>query len=552
MVRTRFPPEPNGYLHIGHAKSIALNSGLAAEYGGTFNLRFDDTNPAKEEQEFVDSITADVRWLVPGFDAEPLYASDLFEQMYAFAEDLVSKGLAYVDDQTPEQIRETRGTLTEPGSPSPFRDRAPAENLDLLRKMRDGAFPAGSRVLRAKIDMASTNLNLRDPVMYRIVHAHHHRSGDRWHIYPMYDWAHGLEDSAEGITHSICTLEFEAHRPLYDWFIDAINTGRAEPIHHPQQIEFARLNPTYVVTSKRKLKELVDDRHVQGWDDPRMPTVSALRRRGYTPEAVRAFVMGMGVTKFNASHDFGLLENALRDDLNLRAPRRTAVLDPLLVTVTTWDEGETDHLEAVNNPNDPSAGSRTVPFTRRLYIEREDFMEDAPKKFFRLKPGGEVRLRYAYWIRCDEVVKDDAGNVIELRCSHDPATRGGDNPPPDADGNVRKVKGTMHWVSADHAVDAEVRLFDRLYSVPQPGKASGNHLDDLNPDSLKVLTGCKVEPALAGPPTPDEPAWPDGVRRFQFERLGYFCHDRDSTPQRPVFNRAVGLKDAWAKEQGKD
>jgi len=568
VVRTRFPPEPNGYLHIGHAKSINLNFGLAREYGGSCVLRFDDTNPVKEEQEYVDSIVRDVRWLGavwPGMsETDPLagvkFASDYFEFMYELAADLIRKGLAYVDEQSADAVREQRGTLKEPGVASPHRDRPVEESLDLFERMKNGEFPDGAKVLRAKIDMASPNINLRDPVMYRIVNARHHRTGDRWHIYPMYDWAHGLEDSIEGVTHSICTLEFENNRPLYDWYIDAVNRDRSEgdphspPIHHPQQIEFARLNPTYVITSKRKLKQLVDEKRVSGWDDPRMPTISAMRRRGYTPEAIRAFTSGVGVTKFNASHDYGLLENAVRDHLNKAAPRRMAVLDPLKVTITNWGEhGEAmrvEQMEAVNNPEDESKGTRDVPFSGTLYVERDDFMIDAPRKFFRLKPGGEVRLRYGYWIACHDFATDDDGVVTELFCTYDPQTRGGDSPPPDAEGKVRKVKGTLHWVSAESAIKATVRLFDRLFSAEKPGKATGDFLDDLNPDSLTTLDGVLIERSLAELGA-DEPTWPDGVRRFQFERQGYFCIDRDSSPNRLIFNRTVSLKDSWAKARGK-
>ncbi|MBZ0172805.1 MAG: glutamine--tRNA ligase/YqeY domain fusion protein, partial [Phycisphaerales bacterium] len=489
VVRTRFPPEPNGYLHIGHAKAITLNTGLAREYGGAFILRFDDTNPVKEEQEYVDSIIHDTVWLGAEWEGEVRFASDYFGQMYDWAVELIRKGFAYVDEQTAEQIRATRGTPTEPGANSPYRDRPAGESEDLFARMKAGEFADGSKVLRARIDMASPNFNLRDPVMYRIVNARHHRTGGEWHIYPMYDWAHGLEDSIEGITNSICTLEFENHRPLYDWFIAAINDGRGpgsewgEKIHHPQQTEFARLNPTYVITSKRRLKQLVDDRIVEGWDDPRMPTVAALRRRGYTPEAIRNFCTEIGTTKYNASHDFGLLENAVREDLNRRAPRRMAVLRPLKVTITNWGEhGDADRVEmldAVNNPECEAAGRREVLFSGALFVERDDFMEDAPRKFFRLKPGGEVRLRYGYWITCNEVVKD-GDEVVELKCTYDPQTRGGDSPPPDADGKVRKVKGTIHWVSAAHAEVVEVRLYDRLFTAERPGKATDNPIDDLN------------------------------------------------------------------------
>ncbi|MCW5763129.1 MAG: glutamine--tRNA ligase/YqeY domain fusion protein [Phycisphaeraceae bacterium] len=565
VVRTRFPPEPNGYLHVGHAKSICLNYGLAEQYGGRFNLRFDDTNPAAEEDEFVRSIIADVRWLGarwPGMAEDDLragvvFASDYFDQMHAWAVELIRKGKAYVDEQPVDTMRAQRGDLTKPGTNSPFRDRPIDESRLRFDEMTRGLHKDGSMVLRAKIDMASPNMNLRDPVMYRIVNTPHHRTGDRWHVYPMYDWAHGLEDSIEGITHSICTLEFENHRPLYDWFIDAINEGRGDggehgaKIHHPQQIEFARLNPAYIVTSKRLLRQLVEEGFVRGWDDPRMPTISGLRRRGSTPESIRAFVMGVGVTRFNAVHDIGLMENAVREHLNKVAPRRMAVLRPLKVTITNWPEGHFEELEAINNPEDAGAGTRTVRFGRTLYIEREDFMEDPPKKFFRLGPGREVRLRCGYWIMCHEFVKDDAGEVVELLCTYDPATRGGDSPPPDADGNVRKVKGTLHWVCAEDCVDAEVRLFDRLYRVERPGKASGNHLADLNPGSLVVLNGCKVERGIAEV-LPDEPGWTDGIRRFQFERVGYFCLDSDSRAGALVFNRTVTLKDSWAKEQQKD
>ncbi|TVQ60399.1 MAG: glutamine--tRNA ligase/YqeY domain fusion protein [Phycisphaerales bacterium] len=589
VVKTRFPPEPNGFLHVGHPKSIVLNFSIAAEFGGSCNLRFDDTNPEKEEQAYVDSIIDSVRWLgyqwpgcvehatpgEPAFYEGVRFASDYFEQMHAWACELIERGLAYVDEQTPEQIKLARGDVKKPGTLSPFRDRPAPESLAEFRKMTEGAFPDGSRVLRARIDadpvsknpapMASPNMNLRDPVMYRILNRAHHRTGATWHVYPMYDWAHGLEDSIEGITHSLCTLEFEAHRPLYDWFIRAINgeipspgavpgvsrTAPREPrIHHPQQIEFARLNPTYIVTSKRKLRQLVEDGHVTGWDDPRMPTVSGLRRRGVTPEAVRTFCAGVGVTKFNAVHDVALLENAVREHLNKVAPRRMAVLDPLKVTITNWDR-ETEWFDIPNNPENAADGTRRVPFDSVIWIERGDFMEDAPNKFFRLKPGGEVRLRGAYWIRCNEVIKNDAGEIIELRCTYDPQTRGGDNPPPDAEGKVRKVKGTLHWVSVAHAVEAEVRLIDRLFLAEQPGKRTGDPVDDLNPESLKILNGCKLEPSFAaegeGLTLLKEPGWSDGIRRFQFERLGYFCLDPDSTPGRPVFNRTVNLKDSWAK-----
>ncbi|MDF1552206.1 MAG: glutamine--tRNA ligase/YqeY domain fusion protein [Deferrisomatales bacterium] len=532
VVHTRFPPEPNGYLHIGHAKSICLNFGLAEEFGGLCNLRLDDTNPSKEEQVYIDAILEDVRWL--GFDwGERLYyASDYFEQLYAWAEQLVEQGMAYVDDLSAEEIRAHRGTLTAPGIPSPHRDRPVAENLELFRRMRAGEFPDGSRVLRAKIDMASGNVNLRDPVLYRILRATHHRTGDAWCIYPMYDFAHGQSDSLEGITHSICTLEFEDHRPLYDWFCR--NLG----IFHPRQIEFARLNLTYTVMSKRKLLQLVQEGAVDGWDDPRMPTLSGLRRRGFTPEAIRDFCNRIGVAKKDSTVDLALLEHCLREDLNRRALRRTAVLRPLKVVIENYPEGQVEALEAVNNPEDPAAGTRTVPFSRELYIEHDDFLEDPPKKFFRLGPGREVRLRFAYFIQCRKVVKDPSGQVVELRCTYDPETLGGSAP----DG--RKVKATLHWVSAAHAVSAQVRLYDRLLSVPDPAAEAGDAdwKTYLNPDSLEVLEGCRLEPALAGA-APGEP--------IQFERLGYFAADPDGTPERPVFNRAVTLRDAWAKIAGK-
>ncbi|TVQ79680.1 MAG: glutamine--tRNA ligase/YqeY domain fusion protein [Phycisphaeraceae bacterium] len=553
-VHTRFPPEPNGFLHIGHAKSICLNFGLAKEFGGACNLRFDDTNPVKEEQRYVDSIIEDIRWLGFRWEGEVRFASDYFDFMYECAERLVQDGKAYVCDQTPEEMRKARGTLTEPGTPSPGRNRSPDENLDLLRRMRAGEFPDGSRTLRAKIDMASPNIVMRDPVMYRILHATHHRTGDAWPIYPMYDFAHCLEDSMERITHSICTLEFENNRPLYDWFLD--NLG----VHHPQQIEFARLILNYTVMSKRKFLELVRDGHVMGWDDPRMPTISGLRRRGYTPESIRAFSEEVGVSKYNSTIDVVRLENAIRDDLNKRAPRRMAVLNPVKVVIENYPEGEVEYLDAVNNPEDASCGVRGVPFAREIYIERDDFMEDPPKKFFRLAPGAEVRLRAAYWITCTGVVKNDAGEIVELRATYDPQTRGGDNPPPDAEGKVRKVKGTLHWVSAQHAVDAEVRMFDRLFTAENPDKRPKDAPEDppedwdykqnLNPESLVTLRGCKLEPMLAERGA-DEPEWSDGIRRFQFERLGYFCIDADSKPGAPVFNRTVTLKDSWSRAGGK-
>jgi len=545
-VHTRFPPEPNGYLHIGHAKSICLNFGLAEEYGGKCNLRFDDTNPVKEEKEYVRSIQQDVRWL--GFDWEDrlYFGSDYFEQMHAWAVELIKKGKAYVCDLNAEQTREHRGTLTRPGKDSPFRSRGIEENLDLFERMRKGEFLDGSRTLRANIDMGHPNLNMRDPVMYRILHAAHHRSGDKWCIYPMYDWAHGLEDSIEGITHSICTLEFENHRPLYDWFIDAINEDRGldspwgEPIVHPQQIEFARLSLNYTVMSKRKLLELVREGYVNGWDDPRMPTVSGLRRRGYTPEAIREFCRRVGVAKFDGVSEITLLEHCLRDDLNKRAPRVMGVLRPLKLVIDNYAEGEVEEMDAINNPEDASAGTRKVPFSRVLYIERDDFREDPPRKFFRLAPGREVRLRYAYFVTCTDVVKNDAGEVVEVHCTYDPATRGGDSP----DG--RKVKGTIHWVSAGHALEAEVRLYDHLFTKPDPDDvpAGGDYKDALNPSSLEILKGCKLESTWERACTTE---WTDGIRRVQFERQGYFCIDPDSTPKNPVFNRTVTLKDSWAK-----
>jgi glutaminyl-tRNA synthetase len=528
QVRTRFPPEPNGYLHIGHAKSICLNFGTALKYGGECNLRFDDTNPSKEEQEYVDSIEYDVRWL--GFQWAGLYfASDYFDQLYKWAIDLINKGKAYVCDLTAEQIREHRGTLTKPGKNSPYRDRGVQENLDLFERMRGGEFPDGSRTLRAKVDMASPNLNMRDPVLYRILRAHHHRTGDKWCIYPMYDYAHGQSDSIEHITHSICTLEFENHRPLYDWFIKELG------IFAPQQIEFARLNLTYTMMSKRKLLELVRDKDVAGWDDPRMPTISGLRRRGYTPEAIRNFCERIGVSKFNGIIDMAWLEDALREDLNRRAPRVLGVLRPLKVVIDNYPEEQVEQLDAVNNPEDPSAGTRKVPFAKVLYIERDDFREDPPKQFFRLAPGREVRLRWAYFVKCNEVVKDPkTGEIIELHCTYDPATKGGNAP----DG--RKVKGTIHWVSAKHALPVEVRLYDHLFKKPDPEDVpeGQDYKANLNPKSLEIVQGF-VEPSVKG-------AAPG--TKFQFERLGYFCIDsKDSTPDKLVFNRAVTLADTWAK-----
>jgi glutaminyl-tRNA synthetase len=539
-VATRFPPEPNGYLHIGHAKSICLNFGIAEEYNGLCNLRYDDTNPAKEEEEYVRSIEEDVRWLGYTWGGK-YWASDYFDTMYDYAVELVKKGKAYVDELTAEQTREYRGTLTTPGKESPFRNRPVEESLDLLERMKKGEFPDGSKTLRAKIDMRSPNLNLRDPVMYRILHETHHNTGDRWCIYPMYDWAHGFEDSIEQITHSICTLEFENHRPLYNWFIDAVNEGRPanRKIWHPQQIEFARLNLTYTMLSKRKLLQLVTEKTVRGWDDPRMPTISGFRRKGYTPEAVRAFCKHIGVNKFNSTVDVQVLENFLRDDLNKKAKRVMGVLRPLKVVITNYPEGEVEELEAVNNPEDESAGTRKVPFSRVLYIEQDDFMEKPIPKYFRLFPGNEVRLRYAYWVKCTDVVKDAAGSVIEVRCTYDPQTRGGNSPP---DG--RKVKGTIHWVSASHAVDAEVRLYDHLFTKPDPEDypQGADWKVNLNPNSETVLPGAKLEPSVKSAPA---------GASYQFERQGYFVVDKDTTPGKMVFNRSVSLKDSWAKEQKK-
>ena len=527
-VHTRFPPEPNGYLHIGHAKSICINFGIAAQYGGKCNLRFDDTNPLKEAQEYIDSIIEDVLWL--GFDWEGrlFYASDYFEQMYQWAEQLIEAGKAYVDDLSGEEIRQFRGTLTQPGKDSPYRNRAVEENLDLFRRMRAGEFPTGKRVLRAKIDMASPNLNLRDPVMYRILHASHPRTGNKWCVYPMYDWAHGLEDSIEGITHSICTLEFEAHRPLYDWYLDQLG------IYHPQQIEFARLNLTHTAMSKRKLMELVRDGLVKGWDDPRMPTLSGLRRRGYTPESIRVFCERIGVAKTDSTIDIALLEHCLRGDLNKQAKRVMAVLRPLKVVIENYPEGQVEEMEAVNNPEDASMGTRKVPFSRELFIEQDDFQEMPHKKFFRLAPDREVRLRYAYIIKCADVIRNNAGEIVELRCTYDPETRSGTGT------SDRKVKGTIHWVSANHAVEAEVRLYDNLFTSPDPSEVEEGEdwKSNTNPQSLEVLTG-QMEPSLMAA-KPGEP--------YQFERLGYFCVDSAGfTEDKPVFNRTVTLRDTWAK-----
>jgi len=527
-VHTRFPPEPNGYLHIGHAKSITLNFGLAQEFGGQCNLRFDDTNPSKEETEYVDSIIEDARWLGGDWGDRLFYASDYFGQLYEWALQLIKAGKAYVDDSSPDEVRKQRGTLTEPGQESPYRNRTVEENLDLFARMKAGEFPDGTRTLRAKIDMASPNLNLRDPIMYRILHAEHHRTGNQWCIYPMYDFAHGQSDSMEGITHSICTLEFEDHRPLYDWYVEQLG------IYHPQQIEFDRLNITYTLLSKRKLLALVQNKLVRGWDDPRMPTISGLRRRGYTPEAIRNFCKRVGVSKTNGTTELGLLEYFIREDLNKRAPRVMAVLRPLRLVIDNYPEGQVEQMEAVNNPEDESMGTRTVPFSRVLYIEQDDFREDPPKQYFRLAPGREVRLRYGYFVTCRSVVKDAAGNVIEIHCTYDPATRGGNAP----DG--RKVKSTIHWVSAEHALDAEVRLYETLFTTENPNEAAEgkDFTVNLNPHSLEVLTDAKLEPSLrdAKPGT-----------GYQFERLGYFSVDPDTTPEKLVFNRTVALRDTWAK-----
>jgi glutaminyl-tRNA synthetase len=524
-VITRFPPEPNGYLHIGHAKAICIDFGIAREFGGTCNLRFDDTNPAKEDQEYTDAIQENVRWLGFDYGAHLYFASDYFDRMCEWALQLIQDGKAYVDDQTPDQIRENRGTLTEPGKPSPFRDRSIDENLSLFQRMQAGEFPDGSRVLRAKIDMASPNLNMRDPVMYRIVAAPHHRTGDKWKIYPMYDWAHGLEDSIEEISHSLCTLEFEDHRPLYDWFLDQLG------IHHPRQIEFARLELNYTIMSKRKLLQLVETKSVSGWDDPRLPTLAGLRRRGFTPESIRNFCERIGVAKANSIVDYALLEHCLREDLNKRAPRSMAVLKPLKVTLTNYPEGQFEELDADVNPEDPSSGKRKIPFGRELWIEQDDFLENPPKKFFRLSPGREVRLKYAYYITCNETIKDpNTGEITELRCTYDPATKGGWS----QDG--RKVKGTSHWISAAHASCAEFRLYDRLFTIPNPDEGAG-YLANLNPESLQKISGF-IEAGLK-----DAPAG----AQYQFERQGYFCVDPDSAPDKMVFNRSVSLKDSWAK-----
>ncbi|MGI6038165.1 MAG: glutamine--tRNA ligase/YqeY domain fusion protein [Limnochordia bacterium] len=529
QVVTRFPPEPNGYLHIGHAKSICLNFSIAEEFSGRCHLRFDDTNPEKEDPEYVDSIMEDVRWLGYDWGEHLYYASDYFERLYEYAEELIKRGKAYVCSLSPEEIREYRGTLTEPGRNSPYRDRSVEENLDLFRRMRAGEFEEGEHVLRAKIDMASPNLNMRDPVIYRIKYVTHHRTGDKWCIYPLYDFTHGISDALESVTHSICTLEFEDHRPLYDWFLEVLDFP-----HRPQQIEFARLNLTYTVMSKRLLTQLVDGGLVDGWDDPRMPTIAGFRRRGYTPEAIRDFCDRIGVAKANSIVDIAMLEHCLREDLNRRAHRFMAVLRPLKVVIENYPEGQVEELEAINNPEDPEAGTRKVPFSKVIYIDRDDFMEDPPKKFFRLAPGREVRLRYAYFIKCVDVIKDENGEVVELRCTYDPETKGGKAP----DG--RKVRGTIHWVSADHALTAEVRLYDHLFTVENPldAEEGKTFLDYVNPDSVEILTDCRLEPALAQV-APLEP--------LQFERVGYFVLDPGSQGDKLIFNRSVGLRDTWAK-----
>lgn len=529
QIATRFPPEPNGYLHIGHAKAFCLSYSVAEQFNGTFNLRFDDTNPVKEEAQYVDAIKEDIKWLNCDWGKRLYFASDYFKQMYEYAIELIKKDLAYVDDLTAEQIREYRGNWNNPGKNSPHRDRTVEENLDLFDRMRQGEFPDGSKTLRAKIDITHANVNMRDPVMYRILHATHHRTGDNWCIYPMYDWAHGLEDSIEKITHSLCSLEFENHRPLYDWFLDKLE------IFHPQQIEFARLNLNYTVMSKRKLLKLVQDNHVTGWDDPRLPTLRGMRKRGYTPAAIGDFLNRIGVAKFNSTIDFALLENCVRKDLNATSHRVLAVLKPLKVIIDNYPADSVEYLDAINNPEDPSAGTRQVPFSRELYIEQDDFMEEAPKKFYRLTPGREVRLRYAYFITCTDIVKDSDGNVTEVHCTYDPATKGGDAP----DG--RKVKSTMHWVCAKNAVDAEVRLYDNLFTKenPEETEEGQDFTANLNPNSLEILKGCKIEPSL----TSAEP-----LSRYQFERLGYFCVDPEGpTNAKLIFNRTVGLRDTWAK-----
>lgn len=525
-VHTRFPPEPNGYLHIGHAKAIWIDYGIALDYNGKFNLRFDDTNPAKEDQEYVDGVIEDVRWIGANWEDRLFFASDYFEQMYVWAVQLIKAGKAYVDDLTPDEISQYRGDLKTPGRNSPFRDRTAEENLNLFTRMRTGEFPDGTKSLRAKIDMAHPNMNMRDPIMYRILHKEHHRQGSKWCIYPMYDWAHGLEDSIEGVTHSLCSLEYENHRPLYDWFIDQLG------IYHPRQIEFARLNLTYTVMSKRLLLELVNGKHVNGWDDPRMPTVCGMRRRGYPPEAIKDFCKRIGIAKSHNVIDISILEHCVREELNRVAPRFMGVLNPLKVVIDNLPEDHFEEMDAVNNPEDPNAGTRKVPFTREIYIERDDFMEVPEKKFFRLAPGREVRLRVAYFLTCNSVVKDSEGNITELRCTVDPATRGGNSP----DG--RKVKSTMHWVSATKSVPAEVRMYDKLFTCEDPASQPGKFQDYLSPDSLTVLKDCRIEPAAAILKAGD---------RIQMERLGYFCVDPDTAPGKMVFNRTVSLKDSYAK-----
>ncbi|HSR32020.1 MAG TPA: glutamine--tRNA ligase/YqeY domain fusion protein [Anaerolineae bacterium] len=527
-VHTRFPPEPNGYLHIGHTKAFSIDFGIAEDFGGLCNLRFDDTNPVKEETEYVEAIKADIRWLGYDWEDREYYASDYFDQLYEWAVQLIKEGKAYVDSLSPEEMKDYRGAFGQPGKDSPYRNRSVEENLNLFERMRAGEFEEGAHVLRAKIDMSSGNMNLRDPVMYRILHAEHHRTGNEWCIYPMYDWAHGQSDSIEGVTHSLCDVFYEEHRPLYDWFIEQLG------IFHPRQIEFARLNLSHTVLSKRYLLQLVEGGHVTGWDDPRMPTIAGMRRRGYTPEAIRTFLQRIGVAKTESVVDIALLEHCIREDLNKRAMRVMAVLEPLRVVITNYPENQVEELEAVNNPEDESMGTHTLPFSRVLYIEQEDFDEDPPKKWFRLAPGREVRLKHAYYITCEELVKDEAGNTVELRCKYDPESRGGSTP----DG--RKVRGTLHWVSAAHALDAEVRLYDHLFSKADPSdvKDGGSLTDNLNPDSLKVLTSCKVEPYLAG-------AAPGS--KYQFLRIGYFCVDPDTTDETLVFNRTVPLRDTWAK-----
>lgn len=529
-IHTRFPPEPNGYLHIGHAKSIVLNFGIADKYNGLCNLRFDDTNPVKENEEYIESIKRDINWLGYQWHKEPRYAADYFDQLYEWAIKLVKKGKAFVCDLTAEEIAERRGTPTQPGQESPYRNRSVEENLDLLERMRKGEFADGEKTLRAKIDMASPNMHLRDPMIYRIIHVGHHRTGNKWCIYPMYDFAHGQSDYLEGITHSLCTLEFEVHRPLYDWFLDQLVEGN----YRPQQIEFARLNLTYTIMSKRKLQQLVEDGDVDGWDDPRMPTISGLRRRGFTPAAIRNFAQNVGIAKRENLIDVAVLEHKVREDLNIKAPRYMAVLDPLKIVITNYPEGQVEEMDIINNPEDESMGSRKIPFSREIYIERKDFMEDPPKKFFRLAPGKEVRLKSAYIIKCEEVIKDEKGNITELHCTYDPETKSG------ADKATRKVKGTLHWVSAHHAFKAEVRLYDRLFKDENPGKNKDNFKESLNPESLKIIKNCMMEPALKNMQKEE---------KMQFQRIGYFCVDhKHSKPGQPVFNQTVPLRDGWSKK----